>query len=104
MHILVLNPGSSSLKSGCFRFPEELPQPVTGSTVKEILASVQSPIDAVGVRVVHGGSRFETPTIVDDAVLAGIRDLAALAPLHNPLAAGVIGEVRGALPGVPIVA
>jgi len=104
MNILVLNPGSSSLKSAYFRFPEELAQPGTAKTVAEELANATSPIDAVGVRVVHGGSRFESPTAVDDDVLAEIRNLAELAPLHNPLAAGVIDEVRGALRGVPIVA
>jgi acetate kinase len=104
MNILVLNPGSSSLKSGFFRFPEELALPGTAPTVAELIATAPSPIDAVGVRVVHGGSRFESPTIVDDDVLAEIRNLAELAPLHNPLAAGVIEEVRGALRGVPIVA
>jgi len=104
MNILVLNPGSSSLKSGYFRFPEELAMPGTAKTVAEALANATSPIDAIGVRVVHGGSRFESPTVVDDDVLAEIRNLAELAPLHNPLAAGVIDEVRGALRGVPIVA
>jgi len=103
MNILVLNPGSSSLKSGYFRFPEELAMPGTAKTVAEALANATSPIDAIGVRVVHGGSRFESPTVVDDDVLAEIRNLAELAPLHNPLAAGVIDEVRGALRGVPIV-
>lgn len=104
MNILVLNPGSSSLKSGYFRFPQELVIAGTAPTVAELIATTTSPIDAVGVRVVHGGSRFENPTVVDDGVLAEIRDLAALAPLHNPLAAGAIEEVRGTLRGVPIVA
>src|SRR5216684_1032218 len=104
MNILVLNPGSSSLKSGFFHFPEELAMPGTAPTVAELLANAPSPIDAIGVRVVHGGSRFESPTIIDDDVLAEIRKLAELAPLHNPLAAGVIEEVRAALHGVPMVA
>src|SRR5258706_3077382 len=104
MNILVLNPGSSSLKSGFFRMPEELALPGTATTVAELIANAPSPIDAVGVRVVHGGSRFESPTIVDDDVLAEIRNLAELSPLHNPLAAGVIEEVRGTLRSVPIVA
>jgi acetate kinase len=102
MNILSLNPGSSSLKSGLFRFPEETVLHGSAATVAEALAAF--PIDAVGVRVVHGGSRFESPTIVDDAVLVAIRDLAGLAPLHNPLAVGVIEEVRRVLSGVPIVA
>jgi acetate kinase len=105
MNILVLNPGSSSLKSGFYRFPEEesvaLP---TKRTAGDLIRAVSSPIDAVGVRVVHGGSRFENPALVDDAVLEEIRKLADLAPLHNPLAVNVIEEVRRTLSGIPIVA
>jgi len=61
-------------------------------------------VDAVGIRVVHGGSRFETPAIVDDAVLDEIRELSALAPLHNPLAVKTIEDVRRERSGIPIVA
>src|SRR3954451_10744995 len=105
MNILALNPGSSSLKSGFFRFPKETMTPAAASSeLGDILRMAPEPIDAVGIRVVHGGSRFQTPAIVDDAVLAAIHDLAELAPLHNPIAAGVIEDVRRALSGVPIVA
>jgi acetate kinase len=105
MNILVLNPGSSSLKSGFYRFPGEIAfQSGTAATVSDVIHSISDPIDAIGVRVVHGGSRFENPAVVDDNVLAEIRRLSELAPLHNPLAAGVIEEVRRALPDVPIVA
>jgi acetate kinase len=92
MKILVLNPGSSSMKSAVYEMPEE----------KRVDAA--NDVDAVGVRVVHGGSRFEAPAIVDDAVLAEIGKLSALAPLHNPLAVKAIEEVRRERNGVPIVA
>jgi len=59
---------------------------------------------AVGHRVVHGGSRFSAPTLVDDDVLAAIEDLAALAPLHNPANVTGIRAARTALPDVPHVA
>ncbi|HQR80818.1 MAG TPA: acetate kinase [Actinomycetota bacterium] len=39
---------------------------------------------AVGHRVVHGGDRFAAPAIIDEDVLAAIRDCIPLAPLHNP--------------------
>ncbi|MEJ2326596.1 MAG: hypothetical protein P8Y25_07140 [Chromatiaceae bacterium] len=39
---------------------------------------------AVGHRVVHGGEAFHCPTIVDDPVVAAIRDTIPLAPLHYP--------------------
>jgi len=91
VNVLALNPGSSSLKRGLFRFPE-------GVAIEE-----GAPVDAVGIRVVHGGSRFVTPARVDDAVIAAIGELVELAPLHNPAALKVIEETRRAMPGVPIV-
>lgn len=39
---------------------------------------------AAGHRVVHGGLRYEVPTLVTDEVLAYLRDLNPLAPLHEP--------------------
>jgi acetate kinase len=110
MNILVLNPGSSSLKVGFYRFPGEIAltnwtASGAATTVSDAIHSTHgTPIDAVGVRVVHGGSRFESPDVVDDSVLAEIRKLTELAPLHNPLAVGVIEKVRRALSDVPIVA
>jgi acetate kinase len=43
-----------------------------------------SELDAVGHRVVHGGSSFSQPTLIDAEVIAQIRSLIPLAPLHNP--------------------
>jgi acetate kinase len=59
---------------------------------------------AVGHRVVHGGSRFVAPTLIDDDVLAEIEELRSLAPLHNEPALEAIREAREALPDVPHVA
>lgn len=39
---------------------------------------------AIGHRVVHGGSRYTAPVIIDDAIMATIREMAVFAPLHNP--------------------
>jgi len=89
--ILALNPGSSSLKRGSYEFPAAIAIPES------------SAIDAVGIRVVHGGSRFVKPARVDDSVINAIGELAELAPLHNPAALKVIEETRRAMPGVPIV-
>jgi acetate kinase len=41
-------------------------------------------IDGIGHRVVHGGERFKAPTRIDAGVVAEIRALIPLAPLHNP--------------------
>jgi len=42
-------------------------------------------IDAVGHRVVHGGTEFDKAVIVDAQVESVIKRLAAFAPLHNPI-------------------
>ncbi|MBW7835636.1 MAG: acetate/propionate family kinase [Sphingomonadales bacterium] len=39
---------------------------------------------AVGHRVVHGGRRYQAPTILDDEVMAYLSSLVSLAPLHQP--------------------
>lgn len=61
-------------------------------------------VTVVGHRVVHGGEKFSSATIVDDAVLTEIEALGALAPLHNPVNALGIREARRVFPGVPHVA
>ena len=43
-----------------------------------------SEIEAVGHRVVHGGSTFSKTTIIDEDVKDKIKDLFSLAPQHNP--------------------
>lgn len=61
-------------------------------------------LGGVGHRVVHGGERFGEPTIIDDDVVATIRDLTPLAPLHNPPNARGIEVARTLRPDVPHVA
>ena len=47
---------------------------------------IQDPeeINAVGHRVVHGGERFASTTVVTSEIKEKIKELFALAPLHNP--------------------
>jgi acetate kinase len=59
---------------------------------------------AIGHRVVHGGATFADPVIVDRDVLARIRELSVLAPLHNPANAEGIERAMAVFPGVPQVA
>ncbi|MGF0313878.1 acetate kinase [Rhodococcus sp. IEGM1428] len=63
-----------------------------------------SDVTAVGHRVVHGGTVFYRPTIIDDAVVQQISDLSSLAPLHNPPNVLGIEVARKQLPDVPHVA
>ncbi len=75
----------------------------------EQLAASGQPLDtlglvAVGHRVVHGGPDLYGPTLVDDALIAKLEELAPLAPLHNPPAVLGIRVAREALPDLPHVA
>ena len=58
----------------------------------------------VGHRVVHGGARFDKPTVLDAQVLQQLRDLIPLAPLHQPYNLAAIDAAMERLPGVPQVA
>ena len=58
----------------------------------------------VGHRVVHGGPRFDRPTIVTREVLAELHELIPLAPLHQPYNLAAIDAVFERLPDVPQVA
>ncbi len=63
-----------------------------------------SQIDAVGHRVVHGGERFTSSVVIDDAVIAAIRECNDLAPLHNPANLIGIDACRKLMPGVLMAA
>lgn len=70
-------------------------------------APIESPqdLDAVGHRIVHGGTRYQTATLINDEVKDGIAALAPLAPLHNRSAlSGIEAVERWAGPGMPSVA
>jgi acetate kinase len=60
-------------------------------------------ISAVGHRVVHGGTYYNTSVVVDDDVKAAIRDCFDLAPLHNPANLTGIEAAEKAMPGKPNV-
>jgi acetate kinase len=109
--VLVLNSGSSTLKYAVIE-PASASKRTRGvvapSDLDAILTAV-SPADraaltAVGHRIVHGGPRFTRPTLIDDDVLASIRELVPLAPLHNPAGIAGIEAARAALPDLPQVA
>ncbi len=61
-------------------------------------------VDAVGHRIVHGGTAFLGPVLLDERVTARIAALASLAPLHQPKALAALAAVSAAVPGVPAVA
>ena len=58
-------------------------------------------LEVVAHRVVHGGGEVEEPRIVDESVYAALERATQFAPLHNPLAIGVMRIVQEQLPRVP---
>jgi acetate kinase len=63
-----------------------------------------SPVAGVGHRVVHGGAKHAKPCVVTPEMIADLRALVPLAPLHQPHNLGAIEAVAERLPGVPQVA
>ena len=107
MRVLVVNAGSSSLKLRLLGDDDELlgtaDLGADAAGLDEALSDL-GPADAVGHRVVHGGERFRDPVRIDAEVERALRELTALAPLHQPKSLAALEAVGGALPGVPAVA
>lgn len=113
MRILVLNAGSSSLKTSLIEEPgdrtlsrvelQRPPGPDAWTDALRSAAADAGDVDAVGHRIVHGGSRFTAPLRLDADVVDDLDALRALAPLHNGPALEVVEAARRALPGTPQV-
>jgi acetate kinase len=118
---LVLNAGSRTIKASLVDRsnrtlaaadadrPDGAREPEDRAILERLMTAVRAQAgeaepSVVGHRVVHGGSDFRSPVVVDDDVLARIDALSVLAPLHNPVALGVIRAARSLLPDVPHVA
>lgn len=126
MAVLVLNAGSSSLKMAVFDIEAQgavrvldgrvagigaAPELILGgrrerlgvgadhaTALAALLDAADAPIEAVGHRVVHGGDLFDAPIRLEARVMTALEGLNALAPLHNPVALGVIRAASAALP------
>jgi len=75
----------------------------TGAELRAAYPASSGP-EAVAHRIVHGGSRFVAPALLDDQTIEAIDAISALAPLHNPPALAAIRILRRALPDIPHVA
>lgn len=63
-----------------------------------------SRIVGVGHRVVHGGPRFSGPVVITREILAELKALTPLAPLHQPHNVAPIETILDRMPDVPQVA
>lgn len=114
MQVLGLNFGTASLKFALFAGNGDvvaeghLERPVSVQQglgdVSERLAVARAKVDAVGHRVVHGGSRYSEPALHDVDLERELQALVPLAPQHNPMAIEALRESARLWPGVPQVA
>jgi len=107
--VLSVNSGSSSLKVALFEADGEderalgrAEHAVASGDYRSALDAALAAFDeqglpapgAAGHRVVHGGPRHAEPAVVDDDVLADLRELVSFAPLHMPAAIAGIEAIR----------
>ena len=59
-------------------------------------------IGAVGHRLVHGGEKFASSTLINDEVIKAIEECNDLAPLHNPANLIGIRACRELMPDTPM--
>ncbi|MHB1570729.1 MAG: acetate/propionate family kinase [Solirubrobacteraceae bacterium] len=113
MRVLVVNAGSSSLKltllSGEDRIlaERELRAPRAEIDAGELRAALDEGLgeaDAVGHRIVHGGERFTEAVVIEGDVEPQLRELVALAPLHQPKSIAALDAVSAELGDLPAVA
>ncbi|MBE6931628.1 MAG: acetate kinase [Clostridia bacterium] len=83
-------------------YEEDLPLPDHAVAIKHVVDKLTDPvygvisdmkeIDAVGHRIVHGGSYFTETVLVDEEVTNKIEEITPFAPLHQP---GHVMGIRG---------
>jgi acetate kinase len=110
--ILVVNAGSSSLKLRVLGTDDrvehaaDLPAPRGAVELAALEAALREagPVEAVGHRVVHGGTTYLGPVRVDAEVVRRLEAMVDLAPLHQPKSLAALRAVGAILPDVPAVA
>jgi acetate kinase len=115
VNLLIPNLGSTSLKYQILEMPSEtvlakgrVERVTNYREAMEQLSQLSTGggigIDAVALKAVHGGPRYRGTFLVDDAVIAALRQFLPAAPAHNAIYLTAIEGLRQAMPGVPVVA
>lgn len=115
MNILSFNPGSNTLRYKLVATDDEhvlaegmvdgvQGQQVTQAAEAAIGECANEQIDVLAFRVVHGGHVHVQPERITAQLLADLKQLTHLAPLHLPTDVAVIEAVQQLLPDVPAVA
>ncbi len=100
-------------KAGQDKIRKEAPMPTHVEAIAMVIEALTDPeigvikdmseIDAVGHRIVHGGEKFDSSTILTDEVYKAIEECCELAPLHNPAHLMGIDACKKLMPGTPMV-
>ncbi len=101
-------------KTGGEKEITEAPMPDHKVAIKMVIDALMNPktgvvksldeIGAVGHRIVHGGEKFASSTVINDEVIKAIEECSDLAPLHNPANLIGIRACSELMPGTPMVA
>lgn len=111
MNLLIPNLGSTSLKYQILEMPSErVLARGRFERVREYRDAIRQirtadvPVDAVGFKAVHGGPNYCGTFLIDDGVVAALREFLPAAPAHNAIYLAAIEAFRESMPGVPLVA
>ena len=111
MNLLIPNLGSTSLKYQILEMPSETAlakgRMERVSDYREAIAQISTGatrIDAVALKAVHAGPKYRGTFVVDEDVVAALRQFLPAAPAHNAIYLTAIEAFQQAMPGVPIVA
>lgn len=111
MNLLIPNLGSTSLKYQILEMPSE--KVLAKGRLERVsdyraaiaqISTAGTPIDAVALKAVLAGPRYRGTFVVDEGVVAALRQFLPAAPAHNAIYLTAIDAFREAMPGVPIVA
>ena len=92
----------------------EAPMPTHTEAIRMVLDALVNPktgvlksldeVEAIGLRVLHGGSKITQSVVIDDEVISVIDECCDLGPLHNPANLMGIRACMELMPGKPNVA
>lgn len=109
--VLAVNCGSSTVKVALFEDQARIASRTIEGRSEQALPEAMAWIEAaktrptmVGHRVVHGGTKYMRSARIDTGVLADLRALVPLAPLHLPAAIAGVEATTAAFPSLPQVA
>jgi Acetokinase family len=112
MRVLVVNAGSSSLKlrvlapDDSLVAAHDLPAPRGSVDLAALVKTIGElkGVQAIGHRIVHGGTAFSGSVLIDAGIVERLRSLTDLAPLHQPKSLAAVDAVSALFPDVPAVA